>query len=513
MIDATPALRAYAGWRRVRLAAEDAAQAQQAQLLLLLRRAQYTRFGVAHAFADIRDVAGFQQRVPLRVYEDFWREWWQPGFPRLTDVTWPGTIPYFAATSGTTSGTTKYIPVSRAMLTANGRAVLDVFTHHLAARPNSRLLAGKNFMLGGSTDLVREAPGVWSGDLSGIAAREVPWWARSRSFPPPELALIPDWEAKIDQLARRSLDEDIRSLSGTPSWVLLFFARLAELRPNLPPRSTSWYPALELFIHGGVSFEPYRPRFAELFAGSRVDMREVYPASEGFIAVADREGGEGMRLIADGGLFYEFVPVDEIDAVSPVRHWLATVEPGVNYAIVLSSCAGLWAYVLGDTVRFVERHPPRLLVTGRLSYSLSAFGEHLIAEEIEAAVAVAAAGIGKQVTDFAVTPVFPENPGQRGGHLFVVEFADPVEAPALAAFAQALDADLCARNADYAAHRAGGFGMLPPQVWATAPGAFAGWMRARGKFGGQNKVPRVITDRALFETLATFVGNQGVARS
>ncbi len=508
MIDATPLLRLYAARRRRRLDAEDAVAVQARELGRLVRRAQRTRFGQAHGFAEIRDVPSFQQRVPLRRYEEFWRDWWQPAFPRLTDQTWPGTIPYFAATSGTTTGATKYIPVSRAMLAANGRAVLDTFTHHLGACPASRLFAGKSFMLGGSTDLTRRAPGIHSGDLSGIAAREAPWWAWRHMFPPPDLALIPDWEVKIDRLARLSLTQDIRCLSGTPSWVLLFFARLAELRPDRPGRSASWYPALELFIHGGVNFAPYRARFAEIFAGGHVDVREVYPASEGFIAAADRGVGEGLRLIVDNGLFYEFVPAEEIDAAVPTRHWLATAETGVNYGLVLSSCAGLWSYVLGDTVRFVGLRPPRLLVTGRLAHTLSAFGEHLIGEEIEAAVAAAAARIGCQVTDFTVAPLYPTGAEPRGGHRYLVEFSGLVDAAALAAFGEALDAELGARNYDYATHRAGGFGLRAPEIRTARPGSFAAWMKARGRLGGQNKVPRVIQDPPLLGSLEAFLAER-----
>ncbi|MBV8704118.1 MAG: GH3 auxin-responsive promoter family protein, partial [Acetobacteraceae bacterium] len=469
MIDATPMLRGYAAWRRRQLAAEDAAIEQERQLLRLVRRARGTAFGRAHGFDRIDSVAAFQSRVRLRRYEDFWREWWQPAFPRLRDVSWPGTIPYLAATSGTTTGATKYIPVSRAMMAANRRAALDTLVHHLAARPDSRVLAGRSFVLGGSTDLVRQAPGVQSGDLSGIAANEVPWWARPSYFPPRRLALVADWQRKIEYLAPLSLQADVRSLSGTPSWVLAFFSKLAALRPDRPARSTSWYPDLELFVHGGVNFAPYRLQFEAIFAGSRVDMREVYPASEGFIAIADRAHDEGMRLLADNGLFLEFVPVEDIDADRPVRHWLATVECGVNYAVVLSSNAGLFAYVLGDTVRFVSLHPPRVLITGRLSYTLSAFGEHLIAEELEAAIQRAAHHIERHATEYTVAAAFPTRPEELGGHSFVVEFTASVDEAALARFAEALDRALAAENADYRDHRAG---MRAPEVTAASPGSF-----------------------------------------
>jgi hypothetical protein len=504
VIDATPLLRLYAGRRGAALARQDPVEAQRAQLRRLVRRAADTRFGRAHGFAAIRTVEDFQKQVAPRRYEDFWHDWWQAAFPVLTDISWPGTVPYFAATSGTTTGNTKYIPVTRAMNRANRRAVLDLLTHHLAARPISRILGGANFMLGGSTDLVRQAPGILSGDLSGIAAHTVPAWARPRFFPPLRYALMSDWEQKIDALARLSLETDIRTLGGTPSWVLLLFERLAALRPNAPRRVASWYPRLELFIHGGVNFAPYRAGFAKLFEGGTVDLREVYAASEGFIAAADRGDGDGMRLLADNGIFFEFVPVAEIDSPSPTRHWIGTIETGVNYAILLSTCAGLWSYVVGDTVRFVDRTPPRLLITGRLTTMLSAFGEHLIGEELEAAVSVAAGSIGRAVTDWTVTAQVGAPPAGRGYHLYLVEFTTPANPGDVGTFAAALDAELAKRNLDYAAHRSGGYGMDPPIVRPLPPGSFAAWMKARGKMGGQNKVPRVIHDAALFASVARF---------
>lgn len=501
-MDATPALRAYAHWRRRHLSHGDPVAAQERQLLRLLRRARKTRFGRQHDFTRIKSVGDFQSRVALRRYEDFWHEWWQPNFPLLHNVTWPGVIPYFAASSGTTTGATKYIPVSREMVKANRRAALDILVHHVAARPRSQILGGRNFMLGGSTDLVRLAPGISSGDLSGIAANEVPRWARARYFPPPGLALIPDWEEKMARLAPLSMQADIRSIGGTAGWLLMFFARLAALRPDQPMRSTSWYPKLELCVHGGVNFTPYKPQFDAIFAGTTVDLREVYPASEGFIAIADRGSGEGLRLCDDNGLFFEFVPADEIGSATPTRHWLANVECGVNYAVVVSSNAGLWSYVLGDTVRFVDRRPPRLLITGRLSYSLSAFGEHLIGEELEAAVASAAPTIGRQSREFTVAAEFPAAPGELGRHHFVVELDPPADDAGVAQFAAVLDAALTEQNADYRAHREG---MRAPHVTAVTPGSFSAWMQERGKAGGQNKVPRVIADKDLFDSLLSFM--------
>jgi hypothetical protein len=509
MLDVTPLFRPFGAHRLRRLERMDAAATQEAVLRRLLAKARETRFGRDHGFADIGTVAGFQARVPLRDYDDFWDAYWQEPFPRLVDCTWPGLMPYFAVSSGTTRGVTKYIPCSHEMNRSNRRAALDLLVHHLANRPQSRILGGRSFMLGGSTALVRQAPGVYSGDLSGIAAKVMPRWARLRYFPPRALETIADWEDKIDRLARRSLEADIRALSGTPSWLLLFLDRLAEIAGKDEARIAELYPRLEMLVHGGVSFAPYRARFAALLAGSGAETREVYPASEGFFATADRGDGEGLRLNLDIGLFYEFVPVDELDAANPTRRWVGDVARGVNYAIAVSTCAGLWAYVVGDTVRFVDLAPPRVLVTGRTAYSLSAFGEHLIGEEIEKAVAAAATAVGVTLQEFSVAPVFADEGSARGGHLFVVEPDHPLERQGVGIFAAKVDQVLSDLNADYRAHRAGDVGMNPPLVEQVPRGTFGRWMKARGKLGGQNKVPRVITDQELFASLRCAGGLEG----
>ena len=504
MLDATKLLRVYARRRLAVLARQDAAATQHRELLRLLHRARRTRFGVSHSFAGIREVAEYQDRVRLRRWEDFWGDWWQRSFPRVADATWPGVIPCFANTSGTTGAATKRIPVSREMLRANRRAALDVLAFHLAARPGSRILAGRNFILGGSTALEALAPGITAGDLSGIAAADIPAWARARTFPPRDLALIEDWERKIAMLAPRSLDARVTSLSGTPSWMLLFFQELARLRPGA--RAAELYPALELVVHGGVGFAPYRAAFADWLAGSHAETREVYPASEGFIAIADRGDGEGMRLLLDNGIFYEFVRPGDVAAPWPERRWIANAELGVDYALVLSTNAGLWSYLLGDTIRLVSRDPPRLQVTGRIGWSLSVAGEHLVGQELDAGIAEAAEAVGGTVADYAAGPVPPDAADPRGGHVFIVEL-EGAPPDCAAAFAAALDAALARLNADYAAHRHGGFGLRDPRVVLVPHGSFAAWMRARGKLGGQNKVPRVIADPALRDSLRAFVGD------
>jgi hypothetical protein len=313
-------------------------------------------------------------------------------------------------------------------------------------------------MLGGSTDLSELAPGIYAGDLSGIVAARLPVWARAYVYPPRELALIADWEKKIETLAHGVLKEDIRQIAGTPSWVLLFFERLFALRPDLERKLSTFFPNLELVTHGGVNFAPYRPQFDALLEGSHAETREVYAASEGFIASADRGPGEGMRLAADHDNFFEFVPLDELASANPTRHWVGNIELGIDYAVVVTSCAGLFAYVLGDTVKFVNRKPPRLLVTGRTSYSLSSFGEHLTGDEIEDAVSTAAKAIQATMADFSVGSVFPDGSRSRGGHLYVVEFSGVApSAVETKRFLDEIDAVLSRRNDDYRAHRSGGF--------------------------------------------------------
>jgi GH3 auxin-responsive promoter len=505
MIDATPWLITYAQRRLASLARLDPVHAQARELDWLLQIALHTRFATAHRFADIRSVAEYQSAVKLRQYQAFWERWWRPHFPVLRDVTWPGLINYFAESSGTSTGVTKYIPVSHEMIRANRRAALDVLVFHTAARPHTRILGGKTLVLGGSTALRRLAPGVWSGDLSGIAATKVPFWARNRVFPPRDIALIPDWERKIALVAERALAEDIRGISGTPSWLLLFFERLAALRPNAPRRLVEFFPNLELLVHGGVGFAPYAESFSRWLEGSHAETREVYPCSEGFVAIADRGPGDGLRLILDNGLFYEFVPAEQLDDPAPVRHWIANAEIGRNYALVVTSNAGLWSYVLGDTVELTGLDPPRLRITGRITYDLSAFGEHLTGAELDAAIAAAAASVGTRVIDYAATALAPTSSEPRGGHLFIVEF-DPANAD-VDPFARALDSALAHGNADYAVHRQGDFGMLPPRVGALPAGGFAAWMASRGKLGGQHKVPRVIHDPALLADLRRFAGD------
>lgn len=497
MLDATPLLRLRAGRRLAALARQDHAKVQSDTLLALIRTAKSTAFGRAHGFGSISSVAEYQARVPLRRYEDFWDRFWRPNFPYYQNSTWPGLIPYLAESSGTSTGKTKYIPVSRPMIRSNRDAAQDVLAFHLAACPESKLFGGVNLLLGGSTALRRMGPGVRSGDLSGIAAATMPGWARTRAWPPQDIALLGDWDEKLGRMAAGALGRDIRSISGTPSWMLVFFERLSALHPDRPRTLGALFPKLELIVHGGVGFGPYKPAFARWLEGSRTELREVYPASEGFIAAADRGPGEGMRLMLDHGLFMEFIPTEDVGKPNPRRAWIGNAEPGRDYALALTSNAGLWSMLLGDRVHLLGLDPPRILMAGRLAHELSLFGEHVTDIELDRAIAAAAQSTGCSVTEYTAYG-FLTGDG-RGRHLFAIEPATGTINPQ--AFGLALDRQIRNGNADYATHRFADVQLLPPLIQVIPPGGFSHWMARRRKLGGQNKVPRVIADEALLGAL------------
>jgi hypothetical protein len=491
---------AFARRRTAWLDHADPIAIQRNTLRSLVRRARGTRFGRDHGFQSIRDLCDFQKAVPVRTYEEAWGLYFRDQYPLFDNLTWPGRIPYLALTSGTTQGSTKYIPVSRALVRSNVEGSKTMLSFDLRAHPDSALFRGKLFFLGGSTALEQPARGVRQGDLSAIAALEIGGWLRPYTFPPVDLALEPNWDRKLELLADRGLREPITLISGVPSWVLALFERLRE-RSGRATIAEIW-PTLELVVHGGVKFDPYRAAFVEALGRPSIRLRDVYACSEGFIAFGD-PASDLLRLVFDHGLFFEFVPVDELGSSGPTRHWLGDVQVGVNYAIVVSTCAGMWAHVIGDTVRFDCLSPPLLTFTGRTKYSLSAFGEHLINEEVEGAMATAAAATGGSVRDWHVGPVFH---GALGHHLYVIEFQ---KVPSdLRCFREMLDAELVRRNADYQAHRAEGVGLPLPEIVVTRSGAFADWMRSRGKLGGQHKVPRMDSGGTMTAEIVAFLAER-----
>jgi hypothetical protein len=497
----------YARRRVARLDHLSADAVQRKTLLRLVRRARHTQFGRDHDFDHVHSVADFRLRVSLRDYEAFWSHYWSKPFPHLQGVTWPGAIPYFALSSGTTSGTTKYIPVSPEMLASNRRAALTALALFLASRPGTPLLSGRLFFLGGSTDLIEPGAGsaarsrgarILAGDLSGIVAREASPFVRPFTFPPADLALLSDWDRKLDLLAERAARLPITMLSGVPSWLLVLFDRLKKVTGR--QRVTDVWPGLRLVIHGGTRFDPYRSLF-ERELGPDVALIDTYPASEGYVATEDPRHGL-LRLLPDHDIFFEFVPAEDSSEDRPTRHTVGEVEIGVRYAVAMTTCAGLWSYLPGDTVCFERRDPPLLRFTGRTRQFLSAFGEHLIGEEVERAVSAAADRCGSSVVDFHVGPVFPLSPSAPGRHRYLVEFAGAV--PDAGRFAAALDSELCDINEDYRAHRQADLTLLPPEVRLVRPGGFADWMRSQGKLGGQHKVPRMDNTGRLTEQLDAF---------
>ena len=506
--DPTWLARGYATWRSRSLAAENPVQSQEKQLQSLIRRAADTRFGREHGFSHIKTVQDFQRQVPLRRYDDFWAEYWKDTFPHMNDITWPGQVGYFAVSSGTSTGRLKYIPCTKEMIRSNYRAAKDVLVHHLSNCPRSKVLDGKIFVFGGSTDLTDHGGGVFSGDTSGITGKNRARWAQPFYFPSVSQSQSIEWEDKIASLGPLSLREKIRGITGGANWIVLFFEHLARMRPDLGETIADFYPDLDVVVHGGVSLAPYASRFQELLRGSKAEMREVYPASEAFMAVADRGSGDGLRLVTDNDVFFEFVPVDELDSTQPTRHWVGNLETDIDYAIVLTSCSGLWSYVLGDVVRFVDRSPPRLLITGRTSYYLSTFGEHVTGELMQSTILDVAQTLGLDVAEFtAGTEVFDDGRG-FGRHVHVIEFRpDLISTSQLNEMAKRVDCLLAERNEDYRERRAVGGGIAAPQMIAVAPGAINAWMKSQGKLGGQYKVPRVIGDWSKFEGLLDFVAS------
>ncbi len=388
------------------------------------------------------------------------------------------------------------------MVASNSKAVLTMVAYHVASKPDSKLFHGRLFFLGGSTKLENPAPGVEQGDLSGVAAKRLNPLLRPYAFPPLELALEPNWDAKLEGLAEKSILEPITMISGVPSWLLVLFQKL--LRRTGKTHLREIWPMLEMIIHGGVKFDPYQSAFAEL-CGPGVRLQESYPCSEGFIAFGDPSSGL-LRLVFDHGVFYEFVPTDELDSSNPIRHWLGNVKTGIEYAIVVSTCAGMWGHIIGDTVRFESLDPPLITFTGRTKYTLSAFGEHLISEEIESAMTEACRATGSSILEWHAGPIFA---GSLGHHLYILEFVKPPSD--LARFRSLLDADLRARNADYDAHRDDSVGLPLPAIVEAKPGSFEAWMRKRGKLGGQNKVPRMDNSGVLTREILEFLKDNDLA--
>lgn len=492
--------------RWLRRAAEDPQAAQQHQLRDLLARARQTSFGREHHFSKIQTHEEFARAVPIRDYVAM-LPWVERMLAGQADVSWPGKVTYFAQTSGTTAGD-KRIPVTADMQASNGRAALSIFAFY-GRRGRGRItqmLDGKLLFLGGSTTMTPTNAGGWIGDLSGIASRQIHWPLTTRYEPGKDIAIIDDWEEKIRRVVERCGPMDVRFITGMPSWCKVLFDHLCRQRGVDPHGGMSEiWPNLKLFVHGGVNFGPYRPTFAEYFAPDHgLEYLEVYPASEGFIAIQAEAGQPAMELLTDNGLFYEFVPLDRWGDDDAPRLTLGQVEVGVPYSVVLSTNAGLWAYDIGDVVEFVSTDPPRIVFAGRNKHFINAFGENIIGQDCTRAIAHAARVTGASVAEFTAGPIYPGPDRPRGAHEYVIEFKDrPAD---METFAEALDVQLQAGCVDYAVKRKGDMGMTRAEVTPVPEGTFYRWMKQRGKLGGQNKVPVCSNDRDFIEGIHAIVG-------
>ncbi|OON69116.1 GH3 auxin-responsive promoter family protein [Hymenobacter sp. CRA2] len=466
--------------------------AQQRILQELLQRGRATAFGRDHQLGAARNVREFQQRVPVRDYEAL-----SPYFERVKQgegsVLWPGKPLYLAKTSGTTSGT-KYIPITKDSISNHINGAKDALLHYVHYSGKPQFLDGRLMFLSGSPEL-EEVGGIKTGRLSGISNHHVPAYLRRNQLPSYATNIIEDWEQKLDRVVDETLDQRMTLISGIPPWVQMYFDRITQ-RTGRPVGEV--FPAFQLFVYGGVNFEPYRRKLFESI-GRAVDTVELFPASEGFFAFQDQPDNPGLLLLADAGIYYEFIPAEQFFEPNPPRLTLAEVELDRNYALVVSSNAGLWGYSVGDTVRFVSLRPHRVVVSGRIKHFLSAFGEHVIGEEVEQTLREALQQFPEaEVVEFTVAPRVSEAGAEPSRHEWLVEFAQPPRDAA--AFAAALDAGLRRRNVYYDDLLAGN--ILAPLLLTPLPaGAFQRYMRSQGKLGGQNKVPRLSNDRKLADGL------------
>jgi hypothetical protein len=493
---------AYSRWRMREIGRwmDDPAGAQERLLLALTRTAARTAFGRDYDFRGVRSVADFQRRVPLAQFRDrdaYWRRVvaGEPG------VVWPGRIPLYAITSGST-GAPKLVPVSREGLRGFLRAGRDILSHYLVATGDAEHFRGQFLYLGGSRELAPDASGATLGDLSGIVAEETPWIYKPFRLPSPAAHAIADWDAKLEAVAAEAWNADVRAVSGIPSWLLALFERVLARRraQGLAADSVAdAWPNLSLIVPGGVSFEPYRALFRELI-GKPFHALEVYVCSEGFLAIQDRPESPDLLLRMDAGVFHEFVPVEELRAERPTRHWAGTVETGVEYALALTTASGVWATFLGDTVRFESLRPHRIRFAGRTEQFVNAFGEHLRAGEIEAALVAACAATNASAVECHVAPLYPTAESRLRGHEWFVEFARPPDDEGV--FVRVLDDTLRTRNVDYDEHRRGGVDFAAPRLVPVARGTFRAAMQREGRSGGQHKIPRTRNDRSFAASLA-----------
>lgn len=471
-----------------------AVEDQQKIFDALVKIGSRTVFGKDHQFDTIRNYEDFKKRVPLRDYEAF-----KPYIEQIKkgtqNVLWKGRPLYFAKTSGTTSGV-KYIPVSKDSIDNHIHTARNALLCYMAETGNADFTNGKMIFLSGSPVLERVG-GIPTGRLSGIVNHHIPGYLRSNQLPDYETNCIEDWEKKLERIVAQTYNQDMTLISGIPPWMQMYFDWLIAKSDG--KKIKELFPNLQLLVHGGVNFEPYRQKLMESLGGD-IDTIETFPASEGFFAFQDTQSEEGLLLNTNSGIFFEFVPVQDVNKEQPVRLSLAEVQTGVNYALIINSNAGLWGYDIGDTVRFVSLNPYRIVVTGRTKHYISAFGEHVIAEEVEQALLQTAHHYHTNIVEFTVAPVVqPEN--ELPYHEWLIEFDQLPEN--IKGFAAEVDAALRKKNIYYDDLVRGNI-LQPLKIVPLRKQAFIDYMKSVGKLGGQNKTPRLCNDRKLADALKTL---------
>ena len=471
----------------------NAVNTQKNILKKLIKSAKKTEFGVNHNFSEINNYSDFKKNVPVRSYEDL-SDYIEKIKNGEGNILWKGKPIYFCKTSGTTSGT-KYIPITKESMPTHITAARDSMLSYISKTKNTSIVKGKMIFLQGSP-VLSKINNILTGRLSGIVAHHVPAYLTKNRLPSLDTNCIDDWEDKVDSIVKETINENMSLISGIPPWVQMYFEKLQE---KTGKEIKDIFPDFDLFIYGGVSFEPYKKTFEKLI-GKKVDGVEVYPASEGFIAYQDSQEKEGMLLCVNHGIFYEFIPSDEFFDKNQTRISLEDVKLGVNYVIILNTNAGLWAYNIGDTVKFVSINPYRIVVTGRIKHFTSAFGEHVITEEVERSLKLTIEEIPATVNEFHVAPqVNPEN--GLPFHEWFVEFDK--KPSNLNEFTLLLDNNLQKQNSYYKDLISGNI-LTTLLITPLKKEAFRDYMKSIGKLGGQNKVPRIANDRKVGNKLLKF---------
>jgi hypothetical protein len=477
---------------------QNAVKLQQDTFSNLIFDAKDTAFGRDHHFGDINSYEDFKKNVPVRDYEEL-----RPYIERIVhgeeNVMWPGKPAYLAKTSGTTSGV-KYIPISKESMPEHIKAARNALLSYIHETGKADFVDGKMIFLQGSPVLDVKA-GISTGRLSGIVAHHVPAYLQKNRLPSYQTNCIEDWEQKVDAIVQETVKEDMRLISGIPPWCQMYFDRLSAVSGGKKIKDI--FPNFKLFVHGGVNYEPYRARMEESI-GTKINSIETYPASEGFIAFQDSQKEKGLLLLVDSGIFYEFIPSDEYFNENPTRINLKDVELDKNYALIMNTNAGLWGYSLGDTVKFVSKNPYKIIVSGRIKHYISAFGEHVIGEEVEHSLMSVAKEEGVDVIEFTVAPQVAPGDGRPPYHEWFIEFGK--EPKDLKAFALKVDKVLQQKNIYYFDLIEGNI-LQPLIIQSLKKDTFINYMRSQGKLGGQNKVPRLANDRKIADELSNYISN------